>query len=153
MTETSEFRVRLDQILTDAPGVLDDLKRQRDAIDIEVKRVERLVSAMTTTKAKRKSPRKTAKKTYPRSPTTEVVEFTKSVAQAILTIDLDEFTVDDIAAVVAPGKAKGQTAQAFRRMRSTQFIGKVGLSADHKQLWKILDTAAAESYTMAGTEA
>lgn len=153
MSDISEFRTRLDQVLADAPGVLDDLKRQRDAVDIQIKRVERLVSAMIEPKTKRKSPRKLAKKSYPRQPTDEVREFTRKVAQAILTIDLDEFTVDDIVAVVAPGEANGRTAQAFRRMRAVEFVGKGGLNADHKQLWRILDTAAAESFTTVGTEA
>jgi hypothetical protein len=148
MTKSTEFNKRVEAVLADAPGVLVDLKHQRGLLDIEIQRVERFQRSFAPQTPKASKERKRAGKGKARQPTAVAIANTKTVALAILTTSLEEFTVLDIFhAVESTGIKKMAVVQAFARMRKTQFIGMVGVDAHGKQLWKILDATMAEQYT------
>ena len=154
MTNADEFISIIEHAIADAPGVLDDLKHQRARLDADIKRIERLINAMSEPKVKR--PKTTKKRNRPkgaslkRAESDAVRQRTRDVAVAILSYPDEEFTAREIwAAIARDDISYGMVAQAFRRMRTTQFIGKMGVVAG-QSMWKIMDAAVAEQYTMIG---
>jgi hypothetical protein len=142
-----ELTKRIQQDLEDAPSVLRELREQRDRLTEEIKRIERFVNAFgQPTRSRRPSKKVTVKTPVRRRPPAQTHEYRRLVAQAILACDDEEFTLHQIHDALDTKIHVMATTRAFRAMRESQFIGKMGVNDKAQQLWRIVDTEAAEQY-------
>jgi hypothetical protein len=133
-------------IIQRSEQVLAELRSERGRIDGDIARIVAFRKAMGV-KDEGIPRRRSKAKTVKRVRTMMNRDHDRYIARAILSIDQEEFTVQDIWALVGRDDLNmATTAQTFRRMRSVQFIGKMGTNAKHKQLWRIIDATEAEQY-------
>jgi hypothetical protein len=142
----NEVLDHMDIAFAGADDALAELEAKRVALDDKISRLKKFIQIMAPHEPS--APRRRGKDRKGVKGTVKRINIDPKrlelITRTILAVDKEQFTMHAIHAILQPSWSSAATAQTFRYLRSIEFIGKMGISADRKQLWKVVNAEVGE---------